>query len=80
MRFPERLQGSKLLITDDWKLQKVFGVLLTDLPKAFYCISHDLLVVKLNHYGLSLSALKVKLNPYGLSLSALKLIRNYFRN
>ena len=45
---------------------KVFGALLTDLSKAFDCISHDLLIAKLN--------------AYRLSLSALKLVHSYFQN
>ena len=46
--------------------KKVFGALLTDLSKAFDCICHDLLIAKLN--------------AYGLSLPALKLVHNYLRN
>ena len=46
--------------------KKVFGVLLTDLSKAFACICHDLLIAKLN--------------AYGLSLPALKLVHNYLQN
>ena len=49
--------------------KKVFGALvtdLTDLSKAFDCICHDLLIAKLN--------------AYGLSLSAVKLVHNYLQN
>ena len=56
-------QHCLLLMLEKWKRavdnNKVFGALLTDLSKAFDCISHDLLIANLNAYGLSLSALKV---------------------
>ena len=56
-------QHCLLLMIDKWKKavdnHKVFGAVLIDLSKAFDCICHDLLIAKLNAYGLSLPALKL---------------------
>ena len=46
--------------------KKILGALLTDPSKAFYCLSHDLLIAKLN--------------AYGFSIAALRLVQNYLSN
>ena len=38
---------------------KAFGELLTGLLKAFDCLSHDLLIVKLHAYGLDIDSLNI---------------------
>ena len=56
-----------LKMMEKWKRSvdegKVFGVLLTDLSKAFDCLDHELLIPKLNAYGFSLPALRL-INDY----------------
>ena len=47
-------------------IKKVLGALFTDLSKAFDCLSHDLLMAKLN--------------AYGFSMTALRLVQNYLSN
>ena len=43
-------------VTDN---HKAFGALLTDLSKAFDCLSHDLLIAKLHAYGLDIDSLNI---------------------
>ena len=56
-------QRSLLAMLEKWKLavasERNFGALLTDLPKAFDCLPHDLLLANLNAYGFSLLTLRL---------------------
>ena len=55
-------QQCLLVMTEMWKKaldeKQVAGAILTDLSKAFDCLSHDLLIAKLEAYGFEKSALK----------------------
>ena len=56
-------QDCLLAILEHWKSAidkgKVFGALLTDFWKAFDCLSHEIIIAKLNAYGFSLAAPKL---------------------
>ena len=47
---------------ENWKkavdTKKIFDALLTDLSKDFDCLPHDLIIAKLNAYGVHISALR----------------------
>ena len=39
---------------EDTVNNKAFGALLTDLSKAFHCLSHDLLITRLHAHGIDI--------------------------
>ena len=74
-------QHSLLSMLEKWKSavdnKKVFGALLTDLSKAFDCLSHDLLITKLNGYGFSMAALRLIQNDLSNREQRTKINKEY---
>ena len=64
-----------------WKSEvdkrQMFRALLTDLSKAFDCLSHELIIAKLNAYGFSLSELKLIHNYLSKKQQRTKINQSY---
>ena len=62
-------QTALLKIIEDWKKaldeNKYIAAILVDLSKAFDCLPHDLLLLKLEAYGVSDSSLKIIQKLFG---------------
>ena len=70
-----------LFILEKWKRTvdngKVFRILLTDLSKAFDCLSHELLLDKLHAYGFSISPLRLMYNYLAIRKQRTKINSSY---
>ena len=55
----------------------MFGALLTDLSKAFDCISHELLIAKLHAYGLGLDSVRYIFDYLNNRKQRTKINQNY---
>ena len=74
-------QGCLLAMLERWKSEvdkrQMFMALLTDLSKAFDCLSHELIIAKLNAYGFSLSELKLIHNYLSKKQQRTKINQSY---
>ena len=53
------------------------GILLTDLPKAFYCLIHDLFIANLNAYGFDYNSIKLLYNYLTGRFQRVRINSNY---
>ena len=74
-------QNCLLVLIEKWKESidngGAFGALLTDLSKAFDCLSHDLLISKLDAYGLDRKSLKLVYNYLSNRKQRVKINESY---